>query len=121
MISVTQLRQGVAFLHNGQPHRVLKYSHTHMGRGGGTIKIKVKNLKTGATTNRSFKSGEKVDDIEVAKVQMQFLYSDRDTVTLMDPRTYEQFTVPLTVIGDKAGYMQAGVSHMGANVGKGRE
>lgn len=110
MISVTQLRQGVTFIEDGQPLKVTKYAHTHMGRGGGTIRVGVKNLRTGAALNKTFKSGEKVEDIDVAKRQMQFLYRDGTDLVMMDPQTYEQLQVAAQVLGDSQNYLVEGMT-----------
>lgn len=108
MIPVTQLRQGVAFLHNGQPHKVISYSHTHMGRGGGTIRVKIQNLDTSAIVEQTFKSGDRVDEIELTKRQLQYLYQDADELVFMDGMTYEQIAVEKSLIGDKIAYLKEG-------------
>jgi len=110
MISVTQLRNGVTFIYKNEPYRVVEYKHTHMGRGGGTIKAKVKNLHTGAVQQASFKSGEKVEDIDVVKQQRQFLYVDGDDLVVMDPDTYEQMNVNKKILGEQIGYLQDGMN-----------
>lgn len=110
MISVTQLRQGATFLYKNQPHIVVEYSHTHMGRGGGTIKVKVKNLRNGATTLEGFKSGDRVEDIAVRKKQVTFLYTDADSVVVMDPDSYDQISIDRQVIGDKVYFLQDGMT-----------
>lgn len=110
MISVTQLRQGTTFLYKNQPHVVVEYSHTHMGRGGGTIKVKVKNMRNGATTLEGFKSGDRVEDISVHKKQVTFLYADSDSVVVMDPDSYDQISVDRQVIGEKVNFLQDGMT-----------
>ncbi|MEN8253397.1 MAG: elongation factor P [Patescibacteria group bacterium] len=105
MISVTQLRNGVTFLHRSQPYKVIDYKHKHMGRGGGTIKVKIKNLKTGAVLLESFKSGDRVEDIQVVKKQMQFLYKDGDEVVLMNQDTYEQVNINAKILGKRVDFL----------------
>jgi elongation factor P len=108
MISVTQLRQGVAFLLDKDPHKVLSYSHTHMGRGGGTIRVKIKNLNTGSIMEKTFKSGDKVEDIEINKRKAQYLYQDGTDLIFMDPQTFEQWTVPQSRIGEQQNFLKEG-------------
>lgn len=108
MINVTQLRQGVTCLLDGDPHRVLSYSHTHMGRGGGTIKVKVKNLETGSITEKTFKGNDRVDDVEVTKRKAQFLFKDGEDYTFMDPETFEQWTTTADRLGDQRHYLKEG-------------
>ena len=76
MIAVTKLRAGVTFEENGVPYRVTKYEHTHMSRGGGTVKVKARNLNDGSVANLTYKSTAYVEDIEVLRKKMQYLYED---------------------------------------------
>jgi len=101
MISVTELRAGTIFKDQGNILQVLSYEHIKMGRGSANIKVKVKNVKTGATTDKSFINGAKVDDISVLKREYQYLYKDEDFAYFMSPHTYEQISVPLKVIDGK--------------------
>ncbi len=117
MISVTDLRSGATFTEDGQIFKVLKYEHTKMGRGTATIKVKIKNLKTGATTDKSFISGARVQETNLEKKEVQYLYSedrrskveDRKYV-FMDLRTFEQFTISGARISDEANFLQDGVN-----------
>jgi elongation factor P len=76
MISVTELRAGKTFKEEGQPYLVLKYEHTKMGRGTANVKVRVRNLKTGSVTEKSFISGAKVEEISTRKHKLQYLYKD---------------------------------------------
>ena len=98
MIGVTDLKAGTVFEDNGQVFQVLSYEHIKMGRGSANIKVKVKNIKTGSTTERSFQNGARVNDMQVSKKEMQYLYQDSEFVYFMDPQTFEQISVPLKII-----------------------
>jgi len=93
-ISVTELRKGTIFSEKGTPLLVLEYSHIKMGRGTANIKVKVRNLKTGATLVKTFISGASVDEVEVERKTAQYLYSDGALCHFMDPKTFEQFSLP---------------------------
>ncbi len=95
MISVTDLRNGTVFEDQGQIFQTLSYQHIKMGRGSANIKVKVKNLKTGATTEKSFINGAKVKPISVIKKDLQYLYKDSDSAFFMDPASFEQMEVSL--------------------------
>lgn len=97
MISVTDLRAGIVFEESGQAYQVLSYEHIKMGRGSANIKVKVKNVRSGATTEKSFINGARVKDLQVFKKQIQYLYKDEGGVHFMDPVTFEQVSVPLKV------------------------
>lgn len=102
MISVTDLRSGTVFEDEGQIYQVLSYDHIKMGRGSANIRVKVKNLRSGAVTERSFINGAKVKSVQVAKKDYQFLYKDDALAYFMDPQSFEQLSIPLTkLIGNE--------------------
>ena len=100
MISVTDLKRGTIFEDEGQIFMVLNYEHIKLGRGSATIKVKVKNIKTGSTTEKGFINGAKVQNISVIKRDLQFLYKDEDAAYFMDPTTFEQITASLSKISE---------------------
>lgn len=96
MISVTDLKSGIAYEEEGQILQVISYEHIKMGRGSANIKVKVRNLLSGAILEKSYINGANVKDIFLESRQLQFLYKDSDKAYFMDGRTYEQIEVPLT-------------------------
>ena len=109
MISVTDLRAGTAYQEDGQFFTVLSYEHIKMGRGSANIKVKVKNLKSGAIVDKSYINGAKIQYIQVLKNEMQFLYKDDDAVYFMDNGTYEQISIPLKIVPEHV-YLKEGES-----------
>lgn len=95
MISVNDLRAGVAFEEDGSIFQVLSFEHIKMGRGSANIKVKVKNLRNGSTTEKGYTNGAIVKDIFLEKKDCQFLYKDSESAYFMDPRTFEQQVIPL--------------------------
>jgi elongation factor P len=110
MIGVQDLRAGTIYEENGNLLQVLSYEHIKMGRGSANIKVKVKNLRTGSTTDKSFINTAKVQDVLVLKKDLQYLYKDIDSAFFMNPQTFEQVTVSLNIIGDDAYYLKEGES-----------
>lgn len=108
MIVVQDIRNGTAFLLDGQPYLGLKYEHVKMGRGTATIRIKAKNLLTGTTIDKSFVNSARVEEINMARKSMQFLYKDGNNLVFMDPATYDQVEVSREVAGDDAVYLKEG-------------
>lgn len=100
MISVTQLRNGATFLLDDQPYKVLSYKHTHLSRGAGTIRVKIRNLKTGAVLDKGFKSGERFEEVDMNRKRLQFLYRDGEECFFMDPLDFSQVSVPVSIIGE---------------------
>ncbi len=95
MISVTDLRSGTVFEDQGQVFLVLSYEHIKMGRGSANIKVKVKNIRTGASTEKSFINGAKVTELQILKKDLQYLYKDEDFAYFMSPLTFEQIKIPI--------------------------
>lgn len=109
MLNATELRTGTVFKEDNQILQVLTYEHNKMGRGSGTIKVKVRNLKTGSVTEKSFITGARVDEANVEKKKTQFLYRDGETFYFMDPVSFEQFPLAYNIIGDQAKFLQDGM------------
>lgn len=104
-LNVTDLRNGTVFSADGALWQVITYEHNKMGRGSGTVKVKAKNIRTGAITEKSFITGARVEEGNVEKKKAQFLYADGDAYNFMDPETYEQFSISKAVLGDSAKYL----------------
>lgn len=109
MLNVQELRNGMTFLMDGQLYVTLKYEHIKMGRGSATIKIKAKNLLTGATTDKSFVNSAKVEEANTARKPMQFLYKDGQNFVFMDPKTYEQAEISANVAAENAVYLKESI------------
>ncbi len=106
MIDVNELRKGTTFTMDGELYRVLEYEHHKPGRGKAYIRTKLRNINTGATTRRTFISGDKVEDVYVERRGVQYLYTDGDLYHFMDTETYEQLAAPASVLEEAAPYLQ---------------
>lgn len=106
MIDVNQLRKGVIFELDGSLWRVLEYSHNKPGRGNATIRVKAKNLKTGTNLEKTFQSGNTVQDVRLEPHNATFLYNDDDFYYFMDSETYDQIPVPKSLIDDYTGFLK---------------
>jgi elongation factor P len=106
MIDVNQLRRGTSFLHDGEIYKVTEYSHNKPGRGKATIRVAVRNMRTGANLQLTFSSGDRVDDIRLDKRPVQYLYDDGGFYVFMDSETYEQPHVAHATFGDDARWLK---------------
>jgi len=106
MISVTEMRAGRLFEENGEPYQVLDYKHTKMGRGTASIRLKVKNLISGAVVDKTFISGAKVEPVETETKIVQYLYREGEDYFFMDPQTFEQFSLPSKVLAGKEKFLK---------------
>lgn len=112
MIGVTELRAGTIFEENGQLYQVLSYEHIKMGRGSANIKVKVRNVRQGSTTEKGFTNGARVNNVQVFKRDIQYLYKDGEHAFFMDPNSFDQIEVPLKLIGNtESMYLKAGESY----------
>src|SRR3989344_8341107 len=109
MISVTDLRPGTVFEDKGNFFLVLSYEHSKIARGSGNVKVKVRNLETGATVEKTFNTGAKVADANLTRKKTQYLYRDNQGFHFMDPMSYEQFTVERKLVEDVAKYLKENV------------
>lgn len=109
MIDVNDLRKGVTFQHDNQLWKVLEYAHHKPGRGTATIRTKVRNLRTGAIVEKTFISGDRVQDVRLDHTMVQYLYHDDDFYYFMDTQTYDQFTLPAKLLTDVAPYLKDGL------------
>jgi len=105
MIDVNNLRKGVTFELDGTLYKVLDYHHNKPGRGNATIRIKAVNLRTGANLEKTFQSGERVQEARLDFHNVQYLYNDGDLYHFMDLETFEQPAIQSTIIGDSASYL----------------
>lgn len=116
MISVTNLRSGTCFTDGKDLFQVLSYEHTKLGRGTANIKVKIKNLKSGAVLEKTFISGAKVQEAALEKKEARYLYSNvamkqsshGTTYVFMDPKTFEQFELAEDKIGEITHFLKEG-------------
>lgn len=109
MIDVNDLRKGVTFELDGNLFKVLEYSHHKPGRGNATIRIKARNLRSGANIEKTFTSGDRVEDARLDYHNVSYLYHDGDFYHFMDGVTFEQPAVKGDVLGDSAGFLKEGM------------
>ncbi len=109
MIDVNDLRKGVTFELDGTLYKVLEYSHNKSGRGNASIRIKARNMFTGANIERTFNSGQTVQDVRLDFHNVSYLYRDGEFYHFMDNETFEQPAIKSDVLGDDALYLKEGM------------
>jgi elongation factor P len=105
MIDVNTLRKGVTFEMDGSLYKVLDYSHHKPGRGNATIRIKAVDLRSGTTLEKTFQSGDRVQDVRLDYHNVQYLYNDGELYHFMDLETYEQPAISKDVLGELAQFL----------------
>ena len=112
-LNVNELRNRTFFKEGKDIFLVVTYEHMKTGRGSGNIKLKVRNVRSGAVLEKSFITGAKVDEADVEKKKAQFLYRDGDPpaggFNFMDPVSFEQFSLGGQALGEQIKYLKDGL------------
>ena len=106
MIDVNDLRKGVIFEMDGFLYRVLEYSFSKPGRGNATIRIKARDLRRGTTLEKTFTSGERIQNVRLDFHNVQYLYTNGELFYFMDLETYEQPAISSAIVGDYSGFLK---------------
>ncbi len=107
-ISTNDLKNGMHLDLDGGLFQVVDFQHVKPGKGHAFVRTTLKNARTGAVVERTFRAGEKVEQGTVDKREMQFLYRDAGDFVFMDSQTYDQVHVAEAVLGSAAGYVVDG-------------
>jgi elongation factor P len=106
MISTNDFRTGVVVQLDGDLYAVVQSQHVKRGRGSAYVRAKVRNLKTGAITERTFNAGERVPLVYLERKTMQYLYHQGGQYVVMDNETYEQLSLTDDLLGDAVHYLR---------------
>ncbi|GMB07673.1 translation elongation factor P (EF-P) [Thermolongibacillus altinsuensis] len=90
MISVNDFRTGLTIEVDGDVWRVIEFQHVKPGKGAAFVRSKLRNLRTGAIQEKTFRAGEKVNKAQIEHRKMQYLYANGDQHVFMDMESYEQ-------------------------------
>lgn len=107
-ISTNDLKNGMALSLPEGLVTVIEFQHVKPGKGGAFVRTKLRNVRTGAVLERTFRADEKVGFAQIDKREMQFLYREGDDFVFMDNDTYDQLQVPSAQLGAAVGYMREG-------------
>jgi elongation factor P len=89
-------------------YQVIEFQHVKPGKGGAFVRTKLKNLRSGAVIDRTYRADERVDQAIIDKREMQALYREEDGWVLMDTQTYDQITVDAATLGNARQYLTEG-------------
>ncbi|WP_066365720.1 elongation factor P [Neobacillus fumarioli] len=98
MISVNDFRTGLTIEVDGSIWRVIDFQHVKPGKGAAFVRSKLRNLRTGAIQEKTFRAGEKVEKAQIDNRKMQYLYASGDQHVFMDMESYEQVELPASSI-----------------------
>ncbi|MBU4532129.1 MAG: elongation factor P [Eubacteriales bacterium] len=110
MISTNDFRTGLTIELDGDVFQVIDFQHVKPGKGSPFVRSKLRNLRTGSTTERTFNAGEKVSKAHLDKREMHYLYNDGDNYNFMDIGSYEQIGVNAEQLGDNIKFLKENMS-----------
>src|SRR5690348_6782503 len=99
------LKKGEFIEYQGDVWQIQKAEFYSPGKGSALMKTRIKNMASGKNVDYTYKSNETIETLEVASIEMQYLYKDSESLYFMDERTYNQYRVPLEMVGDVANFM----------------
>jgi len=106
MIEAGDLKKGVTVKMDGNLYRVMDTAYNKPGRGTASMRATLLDIRSGQTSNRVFPASDRLDDIFVDIVTVEYLYRDGDTLHFMNTGTFEQYEVPATLFGKDASYLK---------------
>ncbi|MGM0517438.1 MAG: elongation factor P [Pseudomonadota bacterium] len=104
--STNEFRSGLKVMLDGDPATIVENEFVKPGKGQAFNRVKLKNLKTGKTIERTFKSGDSIEAADVLEVEMQYLFSDGEEWHFMDPESFEQVVATREAVGDSAQWLK---------------
>lgn len=105
MVNTNEFRKRLKLLIDGQPWIIVDNEFVKPGKGQAFNRVRIKNLITGRAVDRTWKSGESVEEAEVATAPMEYLFNDGEKYTFMNVKSYEQIEVPKDQVGDAAQWL----------------
>ncbi len=107
--TTSEIRGGMKVLLDGEPYAIVENEFVKPGKGQAFNRIKIRNLRTGRTIERTWRSGESLEAADVVDMEMQYLYTEGDFFIFMVPDNFEQYTAGKAAVGDGAQWLKDGV------------
>ncbi|HEX3016823.1 MAG TPA: elongation factor P [Caproicibacter sp.] len=100
MISAGDFRNGATFEMEGNVYSIIEFQHVKPGKGAAFVRTKIRNVISGAVTERTFNPNDKFPTAFIERKDMQYLYNDGDLYYFMDPESFEQIPISKSILGD---------------------
>ena len=105
MASTADFRNGFTFKDNNLLFSIIEFQHVKPGKGGAFVRTKLRNVKTKAVIDRTFRSGEKVEEVKLIRKSNEYLYQDGDFYVFMDNETYDQINLDKEQLGEEVRFL----------------
>lgn len=109
MININDIKNGMTIEIEGNIYLIMEFQHVKPGKGPAFVRIKLKNLRTGSTTENTYNTNIKIAKANIDKKEMQYLYNSSNTYYFMDNNTYEQVEINKSKIEDEVKYLKEGL------------
>jgi elongation factor P len=109
-MEISDVKKNTKIKIDGILYNVEESDFTKPGKGQSVYRLKMRNLKDGGITNRTYRSGDKVDEVRTTSEEKQYLYQDNDQYVFMDSVSFEQISISEELIGDKKNYIKEGTT-----------
>jgi elongation factor P len=106
LIDTSDFKNGLGIELDGQVFTIVEFQHVKPGKGGAFVRTRLKNVRSGAVLEKTFRAGEKMEQAILDRRPMNYLYSQDGEYFLMDMETFDQIAVPRSVIGDAVKYLK---------------
>lgn len=122
MIDTSDFRNGLSIILDNEIYTIVEFQHVKPGKGGAFVRTKLKNARSGAVIDKTFRAGEKMEQARLERKPMQYLYNQDDEYYLMNTETYDQIAVSKALFGDSVKYLKDGmevtvIEHDGTVIG----
>ena len=106
MVTAGDFRNGVTFEMDGNVYSIIEFQHVKPGKGAAFVRTKIRNVISGAVTEKTFNPNDKYPTAFIERKDMEYLYNDGDLYYFMDSETYEQLPISPNVLGDNFGFVK---------------
>jgi len=108
MITSNDFKRGTVIKLDGEIYSVLEYQHVKPARGSAFVRTKLRSLTKGSIVDRTFRGGEKIEDVRIETKKMQYLYDEGDSLAFMDTESYDQESIDKKYVGNILDYIKEG-------------
>lgn len=109
MVNTNDFKTGMTIEYEGNIYSVIEFQHVKPGKGGAFVRTRLRNLRTGAVIDKTFNAGVNIDQAQIDKNQMQYLYANGDTHVFMNNDTFEQIEIHKSQIENELYYLTEGM------------
>lgn len=106
MATTADFRNGMTFQMEGALWKILEFLHVKPGKGGAFVRTKLRRLSDGAVVEKTFRAGERIDEVRIVGRQMQYLYEANDLYYFMDNETYDQYPLNRELVAEVTPYLK---------------